>query len=58
MKRGGLVIYAGLLGWHSSKLIEYFEVSSATALLGFIWLKLFSSLQISCSSRFPVLHVF
>ena len=27
MKRGGQVIYAGPLGHHSHKLIEYFEVS-------------------------------
>jgi len=27
MKRGGQVIYAGPLGHHSQKLIEYFEVS-------------------------------
>ena len=27
MKRGGQVIYAGPLGRHSHKLIEYFEVS-------------------------------
>lgn len=27
MKRGGQVIYAGPLGRHSDKLIEYFEVS-------------------------------
>lgn len=26
MKRGGQVIYAGSLGHHSQKLIEYFEV--------------------------------
>jgi hypothetical protein len=27
MKRGGRVIYAGELGQHSHKLVEYFEVS-------------------------------
>jgi hypothetical protein len=27
MKRGGQVIYAGELGRHSHKLVEYFEVS-------------------------------
>lgn len=27
MKRGGQVIYAGPLGRHSHKLVEYFEVS-------------------------------
>lgn len=27
MKRGGQIIYSGMLGRHSSKLIEYFEVS-------------------------------
>lgn len=33
MKRGGQVIYAGPLGRHSHKLIEYFEVSICSMLL-------------------------
>jgi hypothetical protein len=28
MKAGGQIIYSGMLGHHSSKLIEYFEVRS------------------------------
>ena len=32
MKRGGQVIYAGPLGRHSQKLIEYFEVSKEVVL--------------------------
>lgn len=28
MKTGGQIIYSGILGHHSSKLIEYFEVCS------------------------------
>ncbi|ONK78765.1 uncharacterized protein A4U43_C02F22180 [Asparagus officinalis] len=30
MKRGGELIYSGPLGWHSSKVIEYFEVSDSS----------------------------
>lgn len=30
LKRGGQVIYAGELGHHSHKLVEYFEVSPSS----------------------------
>lgn len=33
MKRGGQVIYAGPLGLHSNKIIEYFEVCSSINLI-------------------------
>jgi len=36
MKRGGQVIYAGSLGRHSEKLIEYFEVSVSRCYYYFI----------------------
>lgn len=32
MKVGGQIIYSGMLGRHSSKLIEYFEVSADSQL--------------------------
>lgn len=31
MKMGGQIIYSGMLGHHSSKLIEYFEVCFAAS---------------------------
>ena len=37
MKRGGQVIYAGPLGRHSHKLIEYFEVSPFAFLISVVW---------------------
>jgi hypothetical protein len=35
LKRGGQVIYAGELGRHSHKLVEYFEVSYITYMFWF-----------------------
>lgn len=36
MKRGGRIVYAGPLGRHSHKLIEYFEVSYLQQLVQFL----------------------